>query len=151
MVVLLCLCLHKSLYLDIFLIDGFEVSPVNLINICSNRPSSISFLICEYALWDPWRQIWLFALVLQVLLGLLSVWNVSFFGYPARVSNYPDYNQTTTYYASYAFCLLVISWYFQCLSRQSYPIPKLWRNLPHTFNRQAYRTYPFLFQFYFWV
>ncbi|KAG6764177.1 hypothetical protein POTOM_031636 [Populus tomentosa] len=62
---------------------------------------------------------------LPVLLGLLSVWNVSFFGYPARWS----YN---LFYYSF---------------RPSYLILKPWRNLHRTSSRQTYLSSNFPFPF----
>lgn len=74
--------------------------------------------------------------LLQVLLGLLSVWNVTFLGYPARVCLWAvpvmprlliNDNGIT---ASYSF-------FFSFFSRPFYLTPKHWRNLHHIFSRHV--------------
>jgi hypothetical protein len=51
-------------------------------------------------------------LVLQVLLGLLSVWNVSFLGHPARVStnHLPQTLFSTPTYKHFLCCLFLSRW-----------------------------------------
>lgn len=126
-----------------------------LLAICQDLPSDpvLSFMF-HYVLIDyqddliiipclPFCAIYIYGLfnyitcVVQVLLGLLSVWNVSFLGYPARVSN----NNIFVLLLNCQLCTLVKPVYYLFFNSESSNMAS-GNSTIHTSPREVCPTYP---------